>query len=75
MATSEAAFRAIEALNAICRQREAKPVPAQNIAVTACWHCGGSGECNCSTCGVLKPSVVWAAGECVACKARRRRVQ
>jgi hypothetical protein len=40
-----------------------------------CWHCGGSGECGCSTCAVMKPAVIWAAGECVACKYRRVPVQ
>lgn len=49
--------------------------PTQISATATCWHCGGSGECNCSTCGVMKPSVVWAAGECVACKSREARVQ
>jgi hypothetical protein len=49
--------------------------PAQVPATMTCWHCGGSGECNCSTCGVMKPFVMWAAGECVACKSRKPRVQ
>jgi hypothetical protein len=49
--------------------------PAQIQATATCWHCGGSGECNCSACGVMKPSIVWAAGECVACKPRKARVQ
>lgn len=44
-------------------------------ATVTCWHCGGSGECNCSACGVMKPSVTWAAGECVACRSRKGRVQ
>jgi len=64
--------------------RDAKPAileflrrpPLRSTAAPApCWHCGGSGECNCSTCGMMKPSVVWAAGECVACKARKALVQ
>jgi hypothetical protein len=74
----------------LARVREAKPaimevlrtrpaysatIPARIPTTTTCWHCGGSGECNCSTCGVMKPSVVWAAGECVACKPRKARVQ
>lgn len=49
--------------------------PAQIPATAACWHCDGSGECDCSTCGLMKPSTVWAAGECVACKPRKARVQ
>jgi|HubBroStandDraft_6_1064221.scaffolds.fasta_scaffold888924_2 hypothetical protein len=49
--------------------------PAQVPATMTCWHCCGSGECNCSTCGVMKPLVMWAAGECVACKSKKARVQ
>lgn len=49
--------------------------PTRTLAKTTCWHCGGSGECNCTTCGIMKPSVVWAAGECLACKARNAHVQ
>jgi hypothetical protein len=40
-----------------------------------CWHCGGSGECDCSTCGVMKALTIWAPGECVPCKAQKNRVQ
>jgi hypothetical protein len=40
-----------------------------------CWHCGGSGECDCSTCGVMKALTIWAPGECVPCKAQKTRVQ
>lgn len=47
---------------------------AQMASVT-CWHCVGLGVCDCSTCGVMKPSVVWSAGECVACKFRKTRLQ
>jgi len=49
--------------------------PTQTPATSMCWHCGGSRECNCSACGVMKPSVVWAGGECVACKSKNARVQ
>ena len=74
----------------LARVRDSKPAilevlrkPASDCAATHvptpaaanCWHCGGSGECNCSTCGVMKPSVVWAAGECVACRAKNSRAQ
>jgi hypothetical protein len=57
-----------------------RKLPSDSAAIPAripatCWHCSGSGECNCSTCGVMKPSVVWAVGECVACKRRKPRVQ
>jgi TubC N-terminal docking domain len=72
----------------LARVREVKPAilevlrkrPSDSVAIPAripatCWHCSGKGECDCSTCGVMKPSVVWAAGECVACKSRKPRVQ
>jgi len=50
---------------------DSTPTADQVAKATACWHCCGLGECNCSTCGVMKPSVVWSAGECVACKSRK----
>jgi hypothetical protein len=50
-------------------------VPSKTRAIAMCWHCGGSGECKCSTCGMIKPSTVWAAGECAACKPKKVRVQ
>jgi hypothetical protein len=40
----------------------------------SCWHCGETHECDCVTCGVLKPSVVWASGSCAVC-AQRSRIQ
>jgi hypothetical protein len=41
-----------------------------------CWHCGGSGECNCISCGSLEAHAVWKAGPCAPCKVRgRARVQ
>jgi hypothetical protein len=46
---------------------EARGEP-RKVAVT-CWHCGGSGRCGCSSCGVMWPQVTWAAGECLACRA------
>jgi hypothetical protein len=51
------------------------PTEATQTIEQSCWHCGGSGECDCSTCGVMRPAVVWTAGECVACKVRKTRVQ
>lgn len=74
----------------LARVRESKPAilevlrkvppqhtaaPAKTQAIATCWHCGGSGACECSTCGVMKPSTVWAAGECVACKPRQAPVR
>jgi hypothetical protein len=40
-----------------------------------CWHCGGAGECECVMCGLLKPSVTWAAGECRVCNPSRSQIQ
>jgi hypothetical protein len=62
----------LEALRKLPPHAEAH---ANTLAITTCWHCGGSGECKCSTCGMLKPSTVWAAGECIACKPTQARVQ
>lgn len=60
----------------LARVRDAKPAILEALRKPiACWHCSGSGECDCSTCGVMKPSVVWAAGGCVVCKAQKARVQ
>ena len=55
------------------RSSDSAAIPAR-ISAT-CWHCSGSGECDCSTCGVMKPSFVWVVGECAACKGRKPRVQ
>jgi hypothetical protein len=81
MAINEGVAKAIEALRAVCGQShswEMSPgttaLPSRKLLPT-CWHCNGSGECNCSACGVMKPSTVWASGECVACKRRKARVQ
>jgi hypothetical protein len=57
------------------RPSDSAAIPARIPATATCWHCGGSRKCKCSTWGVMKPSVVWAAGECVACKPRMVRVQ
>ena len=60
----------------LARVRDAKSAILEVLRGTpTCWHCSGSGECNCVSCGVMKPSVVWAAGECVVCKARNIRTQ
>jgi hypothetical protein len=41
-----------------------------------CWHCGGSGQCDCITCGRFETRAVWKAGKCKPCEARgRERVQ
>jgi hypothetical protein len=59
----------------LARVRGAKPAILEVLRKPAtCWHCSGTGECD-STCGVMKPSVMWVAGECVACKSRKARIQ
>jgi hypothetical protein len=45
----------------------AQSSPLDRETSKPCWHCGGSGVCGCSICGVMKPLVVWATGGCVAC--------
>lgn len=41
-----------------------------------CWHCGGSGQCNCISCGRFETIAVWKAGQCLPCEVRKReRVQ
>lgn len=37
-------------------------------ATNVCWHCGGRGTCNCSTCLSGKPSEKTTA--CVACQGK-----
>jgi len=32
-----------------------------------CFHCGGSGECDCISCGRYAARMEWAAGPCVPC--------
>jgi TubC N-terminal docking domain len=50
-------------------------VPVQILGTGTCWHCGGLRTCNCSACGVMRAAVEWTAGECVACKSKKSRVQ
>lgn len=45
-------------------------------AQVACWHCAGSGKCDCISCGRFETRTVWKAGRCKPCEARgRERVQ
>jgi len=55
----------------ILRDSTSSNPAAQPLRSENCWHCDGSGECSCINCGVMKPSVVWAAGLCVACKGKQ----
>lgn len=61
----------------LARVREAKPAILKVLRSrsSTCWHCDGTGQCECSTCGVMKPSVIWAAGRCMACRARKECLQ
>jgi hypothetical protein len=38
----------------------------------SCWHCGGSGQCDCITCGHFETHAAWKAGRCAPCEARER---
>jgi len=37
---------------------------------TCCWHCGGSGWCNCAVCGTYSRSLEVVPGPCVVHAAR-----
>ena len=37
-----------------------------------CWHCGGSGQCDCVTCGRFETRAVWKPGPCVPCEVSAR---
>ena len=54
------------------RLRKAPP-ESELPTAAVCWHCGGSGSCDCISCGVMKPSVSWDAGPCVPCQTRARK--
>jgi hypothetical protein len=51
-----------------------EPLPEKlpEKAQAACWHCAGTGECNCITCGHLESHAEWKAGPCVPCKVRKQ---
>lgn len=36
-----------------------------------CFHCGGTGRCDCISCGHYVPCMRWVASGCTACKARQ----
>lgn len=41
-----------------------------------CQHCGGSGQCDCMTCGRFETHAVWKPGRCVPCEvSARARIQ
>jgi len=64
-----------EAHPALDTQRSARAPAGRS---ERCWHCHGEGLCDCSTCGTMKPQIVWTAGRCAACRgagAIQRRIQ
>ncbi len=70
-------IRALSARPATCALScyEIEPQPRQIVEQT-CWHCGGSGQCDCISCGCFETHAVWKAGRCVPCEVRmRERVQ
>ena len=43
---------------------------------STCWHCGGSGQCDCISCGHFESRAAWKAGRCAPCEVREHgRVQ
>ncbi len=51
-----------------------KPAPSPAAEPKVCFHCGGTGRCDCIACGEYRPRMVWSAGECRPCKARKGEV-
>jgi hypothetical protein len=47
-------------------------IPFSDPEEHPCWHCGGTGQCDCISCGRFKSHTIWVAGRCVPCKARGR---
>jgi hypothetical protein len=43
--------------------------PFPRMVRDPCWHCGGSGRCDCSSCGSNRAGA-WGPGPCVPCKTR-----
>jgi hypothetical protein len=37
-----------------------------------CWHCSGSGKCDCMTCGHFEAHATWTPGSCVPCSVRKQ---
>lgn len=47
--------------------------PAESIRMEeqACWHCRGTGECNCTACGHFETRAAWTSGACIPCEIRK----
>jgi hypothetical protein len=41
-------------------------------AQVRCWHCAGSGQCDCVTCGHSEAHAAWTSGHCTPCSARKQ---
>jgi hypothetical protein len=53
-----------------------KPEKRPQKTESVCWHCRGTGQCNCISCGRYETNAVWKAGRCVPCEVRmRERIQ
>jgi hypothetical protein len=37
-----------------------------------CFHCAGTGECDCISCGKYRAQMVWGPGPCLPCEVRKR---
>jgi hypothetical protein len=53
--------------------RGGHPIPSNELADERCYHCAGSGRCNCICCGHYEAHMTWTTGPCVPCEARKRR--
>jgi hypothetical protein len=42
----------------------------ENAYESPCWHCAGSGHCDCITCGHLEAHAAWTSGRCIPCSLR-----
>lgn len=49
--------------------------PLAGLAEHPCLHCGGSGQCNCISCGRYQAHLEWTAGRCQPCEARKRELE
>ena len=50
-------------------------LPLAGMAERPCLHCGGSGECNCFSCGRYQARLEWTAGRCQPCEVRKGKLE
>ena len=54
-----------QAVQARVRGQEAVSKTAK---ADVCWHCRGTGKCQCACCGAYDARRTWVAAQCAACK-------